>query len=117
MNGNASTIIHVITASSEPVWQDYLTHTLATRHPGIDVRVTSGSFDDVFVWASELDLDAVSATDLDSTVRTTEVLAEQVEGEMRKIERAWKKQQRLLSGSRSLMTGLSLASLVLGLFR
>src|SRR5271170_746020 len=107
--------IHIITASSDPAWRAHLVSALVALHPGADVKVGSGSFDDVFVWTSELGVapDLVMTVDadeddcdgrpsysrmsrgsFDSAVHAAEDLAEQVEGEMKRVERTWKASAR-----------------------
>lgn len=101
--------IHIITASSDPAWRTYLVSALEALHPGADVKVGSGSFDDVFVWTTEMGVspDLVMTTDVDdeervsysrlsrgsfdSAVHAAEDLAEQVESEIAKIKTSWKR--------------------------
>ena|SRR5271163_1467165 len=132
MNTLAATI-HIITASSDPAWRTYLVSSLRGLHPDADVKVGSGSFDDVFVWTTEMGVspDLVMTADVDdeervsysrlsrgsfdSAVHAAEDLAEQVESEIAKIKRAWRHRgaRRLVSASRS----AGLLSVVTGLFR
>lgn len=130
-----NTTIHVITASSDPAWRAHLVSALETLHPGADVKVGSGSFDDVFVWTTEMGVspDLVMTTDLtaddeervsysrgsfDSAVLAAEDLAEQVESEIAKIKRAWRRLgARSLAGFTRLAIPGGVLSVVAGLFR
>ncbi len=120
--------IHVITASFDEMWRVYLVSELKALHPGADVRVGRGVFDDVFVWTSELgaasdlvmtvDADEdetcerlsysrVSRNSFDVCVRAAEDLAEQVEDEMKKIKRSWQRRLRPLRwGALGIVVGL-----------
>lgn len=136
MNTCSTPTIHVITSSFDEVWRAHLISELQVLHPGADVRVGSGSFDDVFVWMSEFgtlsDLVMTVDTDddedeigerfsqnnfdvrksFDACVRVAEDLAEQVECEMKKIKRAW---QRRFHPLRFMRSGV--LSIAAGLFR
>jgi hypothetical protein len=127
-----NTTIHIITASPDPAWRAHLISTLEALHPGAAIKVGSGSFDDVFVWTTEMGvgsdlamtLDALeeekeerlscprlSRGSFDSAVCAAEDLAEQVESEIAKIKRAWRRR----GAPRKVSAGL--LSVVAGLFR
>ena len=128
--------IHIITASSDPAWRAHLMSALGALYPGADVRVGSGSFDDVFVWTTEMGVspDLVMTTDVDdeervsysrlsrgsfdSAVHVAEDLAEQVESEIAKIKRAWRRHSARRSvGLTRFAIPEGVLSVVVGLFR
>jgi len=133
MNTTAASLatIHIITASSDPAWRSHLISELQDLHPGADVKVGSGSFDDVFVWTTELGVgpdlvmtvgeqdederdqedERLSQGSFDLAVHAAEDLAEEVETEIAKIKRVWRR--RSMRRSRS----MSLLGVVAGLFR
>ena len=129
----AACTIHVITTLPGEPWRSHLKTKLELLHPDADVRVGSGSLRDVMVWSKEMEMgvsaDLVSTVDAEddedlfddeecflSEVAAAEDLAELVESECDRIERAWKASSRV-KRVRARVAGVAgLLTTALGLF-